>query len=295
MDKKVSIIIVNFKTLQLTINCIESIIDTIQSISYEIIVVDNASNDNSVEYIRQKYPEIRVVENEENFGFGKANNLGFTFAKGEFLFLLNSDTKVEEDPFPKIFNFMETHKDLSIGIIGTFLIDQQGKYVKSGGAFYSACKYLKLALFRYAYIPTMEEVDSSKEFVLVDYVIGADMFMAKKTFEKVNGFDEKIFMYFEDVELCKRIQSIGFQSYVLKAGKIVHYVKSSSSSQFARVYNTASLMYCLQKEMNRYTFHGFQVLYFLLKFPIIFTNMKNMKNNFEYISTIFNYKKYLNK
>lgn len=295
MKPIVSIIIVNYNTLQLTSNCVNSIIEKVHSVDYEIIVVDNASKDNSVVYLKNMYPNIVLIESYCNLGFGRANNIGANYANGTFLFFLNSDTEIVEDPFSIIINFLEKNNKLPIGIIGSFLIDQNGNYVKSGGTFYSASKYLKLALSKYFCIKTKEEVDYSQEHVLVDYVIGADMFIEKKLYDLVQGFDENIFMYFEDVELCKRIHDLGYFAYILKAGKIIHYVKSSSSSQFARVYNTASLMYCLRKEMHQVKFLGFQVLYFFIKLPIIFTNLKQIKNNWEYITSIFDYKKHLNK
>lgn len=294
MNIQVSIIIVNYNTLNLTSNCISSIQKKVNSVRYEIIVVDNASKDKSVDFIKENYPEVLLISSEINLGFGKANNLGATYAKGEYLFLLNSDTIIEQDPFSSFFNFINNNTIEKIGVLGTFLENSDNAYSKSGGLFYSAKKYLKLGICRNFGIKTKAEVNTKLDIIPVDYVIGADMFIKKQLFDKIHGFDNKIFMYFEDVELCKRIYKIGYQSFILRAGKIKHFEKSSSSSQFTRVYNIASLMYCLHKEMHKITFIGFQILYFLIKFPIIFTDVHKIKDNTTYISTIFTYKKYLN-
>lgn len=293
--QKVSIIIINYNTAQLTLNCIHSIIKNVHSTDYEIIVVDNASTDNSKKLIKETFPDIMLIESSSNAGFGKANNLGAKHANGQYLFLLNSDTEIINDPFKEIFNFLSFHSDEHIGVIGTFLADEKGNYSKSGGRFYSAKKYLKLGLYAYFNILSKPEVDDKSDIVSVDYVIGADMFMNKDLYEEINGFDEKIFMYFEDVELCKRIFNAGYTSYLLKAGKIIHLSKSISPSQFARIHNMASLMYCLQKEMSRFCFFLFQLLYFIIKFPIVFTNIHKLTENIQYITAVFKFKNYLNK
>ena len=295
IKQKVSIIIINYNTAQLTINCIHSIIRNIHSVDYEIIVVDNASTDNSAQRIIELFPDVILIESPINVGFGKANNLGAKQASGTYLFLLNSDTEIIDDPFNDFFSFLSLHTNKRIGIIGTFLVDEKGNYSKSGGRFYSAKKYLKLGLYAYFNMQSTSEVNDKLNAVSVDYVIGADMFLRKDLFDAMNGFDEKIFMYFEDVELNKRIFNAGYESYLLKAGKIMHLSKSSSHSQFSRVYNMASLMYCLRKEMSLCCFFLFQLLYFMIKFPIVFTSINKLKDNIQYITSIFIYKNYLNK
>lgn len=293
--QKISIIIINYNTAQLTLKCIDSIIKNVHSVDYEIIVVDNASIDNSIELIKEACPSIMLIESSTNVGFGKANNLGAKHANGQFLFLLNPDTEIINDPFQDIFSFLISHSDEQIGVIGTFLVDEKGNYSKSGGKFYSAKKYLKLGFYSYFNIPSKPEVDDKLDVVSIDYVIGADMFIRKDLYDMMNGFDEKIFMYFEDVELCKRIFDAGYISYLLKAGKIIHLSKSSGPSQFARIHNMASLMYCLQKEMSRFCFFLFQLLYFTIKFPVVFTKNHKLTENIQYITVVFKFKNYLNK
>jgi GT2 family glycosyltransferase len=293
MTSLISIIIVNYNTCDLTCNCIQSIYRKISSFPFEIILVDNASCDDSIYKIKKLYPQVNIIVSPINLGFGKANNLGVKSAQGDFLFLLNSDTIIEDDPFPVFFGFMKKNNKISIGVLGCFLTDTNGLYSKSGGEFYSTTKYLKSALNSYFEIYNTKEINTDKDALLIDYVIGADMFISKQLFNKIGGFDEHIFMYFEDVELNKRIAKLGYKSYLLKGSRITHLVNSSSSSQFSRLYNTASLMYCLRKEMGFSPFFLFQITYFFLKMPILFTELYKFQENLEYILSIFKYKKYL--
>ena len=289
----VSIIIVNYKTAKLTCNCISSIYKQVRCVEFEIIVVDNASGDRSAFIIQDQYPDVIVIQSSVNLGFGRANNLGVQYAQGEYLFLLNSDTILKNDPFSYFLSYLQEHRDEKIGVLGAFLISSNGEYSKSGGRFYTIKKYLKLALKSYCPIFKSVEVDIDKNILEVDYVIGADMFLKKKIFEELKGFDDRIFMYFEDVELCKRIHDKGYSSFLLKGPEIIHLVSASSTSQFSRIYNTASLIYCLKKTYVGWKVFFFQLFYFILKFPILFIDYKKRSDNWTYLKTIWCYKKYL--
>lgn len=294
MDSKlsVSIIIVSYNTAALTLACIESIKTVVKSCAYEIIVVDNASSDDSVRRIKQSYDDVVLIESEENIGFGRANNLGCQKAGGKYLFFLNSDTVLMNDPFEWFVSFYESHEN--VGALGGYLVDGKGEYTLSGGTTYSARKYLRIALDGVLRRKNDMELPYLEQPQAVDYVIGADLFVAKSLFERAGGFDSNIFMYFEDVELCARFMRINKVNYVIPGPKIIHLVKSSSISQFSRVYNTASLMYCLKAKMAPVSFRLFQATYFLLKLPLIL-RVNNLKNECQYIGAIYRYKEYLSK
>ncbi len=290
-DVLVSIIIVNYNTCSLTCACIDSIFQRVYSCNFEVILVDNASSDNSVVEIKRRYAStVKLVASDSNLGFGRANNLGVKYASGQYLFLLNSDTILENDPFPYFFEFFHTRENL--GALGTYLKDGNGIYTKSGGKFYSMSKYLMMGVKKLFFVSSNEEIPLSNASYKVEYVIGADLFISKELFEEIGMFNKHIFMYFEDVELCKRLYDAGYYSYLIPGPQIIHFVKSSSTSQFSRVYNTASLMYCIQKEHNYLRFFLFQIAYFLLKTPLLL-NVKNIRKEWEYISSIFKYKQYL--
>lgn len=287
----VSIIIVNYKTPLLTIACIESIFENIGSYGFEVIVVDNASGDNSTNLIKQHFGNtIKLIQSSENLGFGRANNLGVQNSCGDYLFFLNSDTIVKNDPFKYFIPFYESISD--VGAIGCYLLDGSGMYTLSGGKTYSARKYLKIAFNGLIRRKSPVEVPYSEYLVSADYIIGADLFIKNDLFHKVGCFNPKIFMYFEDVELCERIRDLGKVNYILPGPKIIHLVKSSSTSQFSRVYNTASLMFCLRQKMKPLHFRLFQLMYFILKSPLLL-KFHNLVHEYQYLSTIYNYKKYL--
>ena len=254
-------------------------------------MVDNASSDDSIIEIKRRYASsVKLVASDYNLGFGRANNLGVKHAFGQYLFLLNSDTILRNDPFAYFFEFFHTREN--IGALGAYLKDGNGVYTKSGGNFYSMSKYLMMGAKRLFFVPSNEEIPLSNDSCEVEYVIGADLFIRKELFEKIGMFNKHIFMYFEDVELCKRLHNAGYRSYLIPGPEIIHFVKSSSTSQFSRVYNTASLMYCIQKEHNYLNFLLFQIAYFLLKTPLLL-NIRNIRKEWEYISSIFKYKQYL--
>jgi probable glycosyltransferase len=254
-------------------------------------LVDNASSDNSIIEIKRRYASsVKLIASDYNLGFGRANNLGVKHAFGQYLFLLNSDTILRNDPFVYFFEFFHTREN--IGALGAYLKDGNGVYTKSGGNFYSMSKYLMIGMKRFFFVPSNEEIPLSNDSCEVEYVIGADLFIRKELFEEIGMFNKHIFMYFEDVEFCKRLHDAGYRSYLIPGPEIIHFVKSSSTSQFSRVYNTASLMYCIQKEHNYLNFLLFQVAYFLLKIPLLL-NIRNIRKEWEYISSIFKYKQYL--
>ena len=290
-DIKISIIIVNFNTPNLVINCIESIFHNVHSCKYEIIVIDNASIDESVKIIRARFLEsIKVIESTVNLGFGRANNLGVKHASGDFLFLLNSDTLLENDPFPY---FIEAYENSdNVAFLGGYLIDGDRKPCSSGGRGYSIKKDLGRAYSRWIGKKYTLDVKPSDQVTKVDFVIGADMFIRKSTFELLGGFDPRIFMYLEEVKLCMLALEKGFNNYIIPGPQIIHLEKRSSRTQFARIHYTASLMYCIKQKSNSLVFRLFQLTYLISKIPLLL-NFLNFKRNIEYVRSIIYYKKYL--
>src|SRR5690348_12526562 len=131
----VSIIIVNYNTKDLLSNCIGSIYSNTKDVDFEIIIVDNASIDGSQELIKEKFPEVVLIESEVNLGFGKANNLGAEFAKGDYLFLLNSDTILQNNAVFYFLDFYKKNNNLNIGCLGGMLVDENGEIIHSAEQF----------------------------------------------------------------------------------------------------------------------------------------------------------------
>lgn len=279
----------------MTCDCIRSIYEHVQDTTFEIIVVDNASRDTSVPDIMNAFPDVTLIEAKENLGFGRANNLGANQANGKYLFLLNTDTILLNNPFPYFLEVVQSNEN--VAVVGAFLKNKHGEYVESGGENYSIRQRLNYALRGTLRLSFPPKCDFSKEKISVDFVIGADMFIPKDIFIKYGGFDTKIFMYFEEAELCKRLKRDGYNLYLTKGAEIIHLIKGSSNgdgSIFSKVYSTASIMYCIRKEHNWITFRIFQFLFFVIKSPVVFDYRYTFKQNWEYLSSIYNYQKYLN-
>lgn len=250
---KLSIIIVTFNTKTLTSRCLESIIKIykkeLQNGEYEIIVVDNASTDGSVNEIknqfaswRTKIKNLSVIENKENMGFSAGNNIGAKHAKGENLLFLNSDCILQDDGLLRMVDTISSDK--SIGILGGKLMNNDGSEQLSAGKFYSL-KYVllmllgfeKMGLFRF----------SPKDLRPVDWVSGACLMIKKDIFKKLQGFDENIFMYMEDMELCFRVKKLGLKVIFFSDIKIKHLSFGSSSRSFAVQSIYKGLLYFYKK------------------------------------------------
>ena len=232
-----SIIIVNYNVKNLLENCINSILSASKNFQTEIIVVDNNSFDGSPAYIKSRfdgYNDIRVIENNVNLGFAKANNLGVSAASGKYILILNPDTILREDTIDKCIKFIESRDD--IGILSCKLVLPNGKldlacrrsFPSSSVAFYRMIGLSKLfpnnKIFGKYNLTYLDE-NSSYE---VDAVCGAFMLMKKEHFFKVGGFDEEYFMYGEDLDLCYRIKKENLKVYYYSGTGIIHYKGEST-------------------------------------------------------------------
>jgi len=249
----VSILLVNFNTKKLTSECINSIkSQTSQSITYEIIVVDNASSDGSQEELA-KINGIKLILSPENLGFGRGNNLGATHATGEFLFLLNSDTILVEDSITMLYDFFKKNESkLKIGTLGCLLIDEN--YGENASAFkFSNVRgvingTIKSIFRKFIKLKESEKYDFTTPYVKVDYVIGADLMIRNSIFQEMKGFDEDYFMYFEEADLQKRILKNKLSAYIFTGTKIIHLEGGSTNSK--KLTNGRRMM--IQKSRNLY-------------------------------------------
>jgi GT2 family glycosyltransferase len=234
----VSVIIVNYNTTILTSKCIESIyFHTNNTIRFEIIVVDNNSPDRSIIDLKLKYPLIKLILSEENKGFGYANNLAFKIASGHYYFLINPDAYLINDAISDFNTFMNDHKNSNIGICGAELITQLNYETVSYGNFPSILELISsIGFFKFykAYFKkyiALGVVNFSQKIRNVDFISGADMFIRRSLIDKIGGFDEDFFLYFEEVELSYRAKLSGFKSYILPFIKICHIEGASQQTQ----------------------------------------------------------------
>lgn len=228
MSMDVSVIIVNYNTEQLLNQCIQSILDNTKGICYEIIVVDNASTDNSVSAVKRLYPDVKVIQNEVNSGFGAANNLGIRKSSGEYIFLLNSDTYLLHNSIKVFFDFMTNPINSNVGVCGGELLNEDGKKAISYGNFPTIKEVFFSLGFSYVFkrffdrhiaSAVVNYTEVSKE---VDFISGADMFIRRSTLDVTGLFDTEFFLYCEEAELSFRIKENGYKSVILPSSKIIH-------------------------------------------------------------------------
>lgn len=232
---RLSIIIVSWNVRDAVCGCIESIRKNVfDNKAYEIIVVDNASGDGTVESIRQNYPEVIVIANKTNAGFGSANNQGVKAAKGEYIFILNPDTLVLAGALERLLAYMDSHPD--VAICGPKILNEDGtvqRSVRNFQTWHAAFnRYTPLGLFgifkqdlaewKYKGFNYNAEADAPQ-------LMGAALFMRRQVFMNMGGFDELFFMYYEEVDLCLRVKNQGLRCVYYPDSSIMHAGGRSSS------------------------------------------------------------------
>lgn len=225
---KVSVVIVNYNVRYFIETCILSVQKALDNFSEEgeIIVVDNVSTDSSCKMIRNRFPNVTLIENTENVGFSRANNQGVDIAKGEYVLILNPDTVVGEDLFNELSEFVAKHDD--IGALGVQLVDGTGRFLpesKRGIPTPKASFYKMLGSGRGKYYAEYLTCHGVGE---IDVLVGAFMLIKKERYQKVGGFDEDYFMYGEDIDLSYKLQKAGYKNYYLGTTKVIHYKGEST-------------------------------------------------------------------
>ena len=224
-----SIVIVSYNTQELLRKCLESIIDCLEKskIKGEIIIVDNGSTDGSARTVKKEFPKVKLIENKENLGFARANNQALRQVRGEYILLLNSDTEVKPGALESLLEFAEKHPEA--GIVGAKLLNPDGSIQPSVYHFPTVWRAIKEYWLgkegEYEkYIP------DGAVAVGVEAVTGAAMLVARKVIEKVGQLDNRYFMYFEDLDFCRRVKQKGFQIFYLPSAEIVHHHGASGKT-----------------------------------------------------------------
>ena len=251
---EVSVIIVNYKTPQLCIDCINSVFAKTIGLNFEIILVDNDSQDNSLQIIKEEFGDkVILVDAKNNLGFGKANNLGAEYAQGEYLFLLNSDTILRNNAIKYLYDFIKN--DSTVGIVGGNLFDNDGNHAHSFKYNQFDLNSLKVVGFFKAMLhklggkmPDWEFNDTKKPVELSGYITGADLMIKKSIFDEVGGFDKDFFMYFEESEMTYRVRQLGYKVYSVPSAEIIHLEGASTkgksfSERRQRMFNKSAVIY----------------------------------------------------
>ena len=231
---QLSIIILNYNVRYFLELCVLSVQKAIQNLDAEIIVIDNNSSDDSCAMMKQLFPNIKLIENKENSGFPKGNNIAVKEAKGEYICILNPDTVVAEDTFEKVLAFAKSKTD--IGIVGCKLIDGTGNFLPESKrgiptpwvAFTKIFGLYKLftksSLFNKYYAQHLGENQTGK----VDILVGAFMVMKRELYNQLEGFDENCFMYADDIDLSYRALLLQKQNYYFHETAVIHYKGEST-------------------------------------------------------------------
>lgn len=236
----ISVILVNYKTKDLTINAIKSVIEKTQGINFEIFVVDNNSQDGSIEAIEKTFPNINIIKNPINAGFGAANNLAIKQAKGKYIFCLNTDTLLINNAIKIMYDYMEKEENKNVAVCGAALYNFEGKACICGGNLPSIYDILwkfglrTLLKKQYKKYCIGLTADNYNNYENIGYITGADIFFRRSVLDEVGVFDENIFMYFEETDLCKRIRDKGYDIKLVKDAKIIHLEGQSNNNTLSK-------------------------------------------------------------
>jgi GT2 family glycosyltransferase len=260
---KLSVVIVNYNVKHFIEQCLFSVLKAAQHVSCEVFVVDNNSVDGSVALIKERFPQITLIENKVNTGFSVANNQAIRLARGEYVLLLNPDTVVQEDTFVKTVAFMDEHPDA--GGLGVKMLDGQGNFAPESKrglptpavAFYKMFGFSKLfprsrkfGKYHLTYLP-------ENEINEVDVLSGAFMLMRKSLLDKIGLLDETFFMYGEDIDLSYRITKAGYKNYYFPLTQIIHYKGEStkrSSINYVLIFYKAMAIFSKKHFSGSHTF-----------------------------------------
>ncbi|WP_142783672.1 glycosyltransferase family 2 protein [Changchengzhania lutea] len=269
---KLSIVILNYNVRYFLELCLKSVEASLININAEIIVVDNNSEDGSCEMVKTTFPNVKLIENKENYGFSKGNNIGVAEAKGLYICILNPDTVVAEDTFLKLLAFADSTENL--GIVGCRLINGAGDFLLESKR---NTPYVKAAFKKLIgnpedyYANHLKDNDIGK----TDVLVGAFMLLKRSVFNEINGFDEDYFMYGEDIDMSYKSLKAGFDNYYFGKTSIIHFKgESTLRDKFyaKRFYSAMQIFYKKHFKKNilfdMFVWFGIRFVYVFRKKPV---------------------------
>lgn len=290
-----SVIIVNYNTLDITKNCLSSIKQFTSGITYEIILVDNASCDGSKEFF-SSIDDITYIWSNDNIGFGKANNLGFNQSRGRYVLLLNSDTLILNNALKLFVDIADAEPDKNVGCWGCMLIDRNGHLTHSYGEFPTIWKDLFKETILIPYSKFTGNAECLRQGVTnpkspVDYIIGADLLIKREVIEQLGLFDPRFFMYNEDVELQWRYHQHGIKRKIINGPMIKHLEGGSAKSQNKKtlsgsIMRLKSKMTYFYITTNSLSFFLYKVLLLLVRIPFFLFSKYDFNEKKDYLLVI---------
>jgi len=283
MRKLISLIVLNYNTKDLTLNCVNSFLPFLKEYgNYEVIIIDNNSTDQSVDYLNQyfhNYHNIKIYKLNSNLGFSIGNNFGALKSNGDYLIFSNSDTYCKSINFSNLIDQFESNyqtgllsvkilnSDLSIQSIG-FKFPSIVNDFKNNFLFWNFNFVKKIRLYHY----------QNKGIVNVDWLSGSFLITSKSRFNEIGGFDEKIFMYSEDLDLAYRFRQKGYKNFLNDSYSIIHYHGSSSKLTFLKLYNSKlTYLYVIKKnKISKFPFLLFIMALVHIIFLFLFKKIQNI-------------------
>ncbi|MBQ5473943.1 MAG: glycosyltransferase family 2 protein, partial [Lachnospiraceae bacterium] len=281
---EVSILIVNYNTALMTINAVNSVIAETKGVTYEIIIIDNASTIEDKQLLYNNLADkATIIENKVNMGFGTANNIGAQKAIGKYLFFLNPDTIVLNNVLLLFVDFFNS-STYKIGAIGCILSDTEQKPNNSYGDFITPTGVILQYLGKGPKKKT-DFIDSPK---YVDFITGAALMIPSELFFKVGAFDQRFFMYCEEVDLQKRISNANYLRVIIPEASIIHldggsYKKKANRSALRRIQQDKSYCIYIQKHFSLVQNILFRFLFFVVRLPAVINPHYTVCENINYL------------
>jgi len=273
---KVSILIVTYQSQDEILQCIGSIYKNTLNVKFEIIMIDNASTDNTIKVVKNQFPDVIIQENKKNEGYASANNFGAKIAKGEFLFFLNPDSVITDNTIEVLLSICNS--DDKHGIVAPQINNTDGSFQFSTGQVPTISSTLFEAYGMYLFLPKTyfgyRNASTTKTNIHVDWVTGACFIVKKEIFDIANGFDENFFLYLEDADLCIRIKKKLKKNIIYTTQTSITHFKGKSSknnSYISKLSSYRSKLY-YHKKHNGYIIYLtlFPVIYFSILFKLLF-------------------------
>ena len=249
-DVDLTVLVVSYNTRALLKDCLSSIYQKTKGVEFEVMVVDNGSNDDSVRMIRREFPQVKLIENQENLGFARANNQAIKQSRARYYLLFNPDTSFKATSPQRMIKFMDEHPE--VGILGCKILNTDGTIQPSNASFPNLfTEFLRVFQLK-KLVPGVRSRErigqkwsgmlgstlreyfrvywDSERIREVDWVSGACLLVRRKAIEDVGLLDEDFFMYYEDADWCYRMRKKGWKTYYFPFFEATHYVGKSNST-----------------------------------------------------------------
>ena len=243
-----SIVIVNWNTRELLLRCLQSVYETAGCLEFEVFVVDNGSTDGSAAMVRERFPQVHVIANQENVGFAQANNQGIRQSHGRYVLLLNSDTETHPGALETLVDFMDAHPQA--GAAGARLLNRDGTLQPSchpmltPGREFWRLLFLNCIWPRATYPMQRWDLRTPRE---VEVIKGACLILRREALDRVGLMDTRYFMYTEEMDLCYRLRRAGWRLYWVPEAEVVHYGEGSTrqvaEAMYVQLYRSKAQFY----------------------------------------------------